>query len=329
MDNLCHTLAGAAIGEAGARKWTPLATAALIIGANLPDVDVLAYAAGPVAALGFRRGWTHGVLALALWPFVLTGLLMAWDRLVRRRRNPAAEPVRPRALLAVAAVALVSHPLLDFMNTYGVRFLMPFSGRWFYGDAWFIVDPYVWLALLAAIWLSVRARRRGTAHPHRPARVALAAITAYGVLMAGASAWAERHIARRLSADQGVEGVGVVMSPAPGNPLRWAPIVTLADGYTVGRWEWRRLPHLRGPWSTWRTNALEPWAQAAAATGAGRTFLSWSRLPLFVRGGTPECPQPGTVCIGDARYWPQSWAQVAIPVAEPVSSHVAIREESP
>ena len=44
MDNLCHTLVGAALGKAGLQKRTPLATAALLIGANLPDVDVLAYA---------------------------------------------------------------------------------------------------------------------------------------------------------------------------------------------------------------------------------------------------------------------------------------------
>ena len=85
MDNLCHSLVGAALSRAGLGRRTALATATLVIGANLPDVDVFAYAWGADTALGFRRGWTHGVLALALWPFVLTGILMAWDRLVRRR----------------------------------------------------------------------------------------------------------------------------------------------------------------------------------------------------------------------------------------------------
>ena len=31
MDNLCHTLVGAALAEAGLRKKTPLATATLLI----------------------------------------------------------------------------------------------------------------------------------------------------------------------------------------------------------------------------------------------------------------------------------------------------------
>ena len=37
------------------------------------------------------------------------------------------------------------------MNNYGVRLLMPFSSRWFYGDALFIIDPVVWLLAGAAV----------------------------------------------------------------------------------------------------------------------------------------------------------------------------------
>ena len=39
---------------------------------------------------------------------------------------------------------------MDVLNSYGVRLLMPFSGRWFYGDALYIVDP--WLYLAAGRW---------------------------------------------------------------------------------------------------------------------------------------------------------------------------------
>ena len=40
---------------------------------------------------------------------------------------------------------MLGQPLLDWLNTYGVRFLMPFDGTWFYGEALFIIDPGVWL----------------------------------------------------------------------------------------------------------------------------------------------------------------------------------------
>ena len=87
MDNICHTLVGLALGEAGLKRKAPLGNATLLIGANLPDVDALTYVFGsPVAALGFRRGWTHGVLAMAVWPFVLAGLMLWLEGLRTRGR---------------------------------------------------------------------------------------------------------------------------------------------------------------------------------------------------------------------------------------------------
>ncbi len=146
MDPIAHTLTGGALAATGLRRATPLAAAALLIGANVPDVDVVAHFGGEYAALAHRRGWTHGILAVLVWPFVVCGLLLAWDRLIRQRLRGIA-PARAGALLAVAALGVATHPLLDWLNNYGMRWLMPFDGRWSYGDAWFIVDPWVWLAL--------------------------------------------------------------------------------------------------------------------------------------------------------------------------------------
>ncbi|MEY2855039.1 MAG: hypothetical protein RL030_2171, partial [Pseudomonadota bacterium] len=63
-------------------------------------------------------------------------------------------PFRPRAILALAFLAVWSHPLLDWLNTYGVRLLMPFDSRWFYGDTLFIVDPWLWLLTAAGVVLA-------------------------------------------------------------------------------------------------------------------------------------------------------------------------------
>jgi len=158
MDPITHTFVGASLAASGLGRKGPLATAALIVGANAPDIDGCAYFAGPYAAFAFRRGWTHGVLAVLLLPFLVAGLLAAWDRWVRRRRQPGAEPAHGGTLLALAALGVATHPLLDWLNSYGVRWLMPFDGRWFYGDALFIVDPWIWLMLGAALYLKYSQR---------------------------------------------------------------------------------------------------------------------------------------------------------------------------
>lgn len=154
MDNLAHSLVGAALSEAGLKKKTPLATATLVIGANLPDIDAIAMLIGSDFALWFRRGWTHGVLAWVLLPMVLVAVMLGWDKWVRRRRHPEAEPIHLGWLVGLSYLGVLTHPFLDWLNTYGVRLLMPFDGRWFYGDTLFIVDPWLWLLCASAVVLA-------------------------------------------------------------------------------------------------------------------------------------------------------------------------------
>lgn len=143
MDPIAHTFTGAALAAAGLRRVAPAATAALLIGANVPDVDAVTRFLGDFRALELRRGWTHGVLALVVWPFIVTGILLLWERWRRAQAPPSA----PGKLLAVAALAVLTHPTLDWLNNYGLRWFMPFDDRWFYGDALFIIDPWIWLVL--------------------------------------------------------------------------------------------------------------------------------------------------------------------------------------
>jgi inner membrane protein len=159
MDPIAHTLVGATLAASGLRRRTPLATAGLLLGANAPDIDVVSYAAGPYAAFAFRRGWTHGVLAIAVLPLLVTGLLLLWDRWFRQRAA-SAQPARAGPLLGVVALAVLTHPALDWLNNYGLRWLMPFDGRWFYGDAVFIIDPWLWLGLGGVATLMYSPSRR-------------------------------------------------------------------------------------------------------------------------------------------------------------------------
>lgn len=316
MDNLCHTLAGLALGEAGLKRRTPLGNAALMIGANLPDLDALAYAWGPVTALGFRRGWTHGILAMGVWPLVLAGLVLAWDRTVRRRRHPQAEPVRPPGVLLVAAVAVWSHPLLDLLNTYGVRLLMPFSGRWFYGDTLFIIDVWVWLALVVgATWSRLR-WSTGDENAGRPARVAIALSAGYIGLMAASSAHLRGFVTRAMGAHE-PRPLAVMVAPLPLTPFKRQVVVELPDVYALGTLRLTPAPRFAGHWVQVPKHDRLPEAVEAARTDVGATYLRWARFPFFAFG--EDCT-PGLICLRDARYFPQDWAEVAVPVGGAISS---------
>ena len=145
MDPLAHTLVGATLAQTRLRRGAgAMATPAGLLAANAPDVDAVTMFVSRDLSLGFRRGWTHGVLAMVVLPLVLTAALLVLDRLWARWRGR--EPrARAGPLLRLTTAGVLSHPLLDWLNTYGVRFLMPFDDTWFYGDALFIIDPWVWL----------------------------------------------------------------------------------------------------------------------------------------------------------------------------------------
>ncbi len=158
MDPITHTFLGAALAQTPLRQRTAYASAALIIGANLPDMDGLAMLADSDTALLLRRGWTHGIPAILILPIVLTGVLIVWGRLTRHTSRLESPPVRIQSLLGLSYLAVATHPTLDWLNNYGMRWLMPFDGGWFYGDAVFIVDPWMWLLLGGTVFLS---RSRG------------------------------------------------------------------------------------------------------------------------------------------------------------------------
>lgn len=297
MDNITHTMAGAVLARAGLDRGgtLPLAGGTLMLAANAPDIDVLVLFLGSYAGLALRRGWTHGPIALVLLPLALTALMLAWDRFIRRRRahtgSPA--PLTAGATLLIAFIGVFSHPVLDWLNTYGVRLMMPFGREWFYGDAVFIIDPWLWLLLIAAL---VRWRRT-----QRRVQIFGAAAAAYVLAMIVASTIAE-PIARRAAEVAGVNGITDVMyQPAPAQPFRASLVVATDASYTLGEFHWlvpsRRVtlhpdPIPRGDWTTSQV-------RRAMADSRVRDYLVWSRFP-FVR--TEETAEGTAVMFGDARY---------------------------
>ena len=315
MDPICHTLVGASLAQAGLKRRTALGTATLLIGANLPDVDLVSRAWGTIPMLEWRRGWTHGVLALVALPMLLTGLVLAWDR-VGRKRSSDKIPASAKQLLLLSGVAVLTHPTLDWLNTYGMRWLMPFSDRWYYGDALFIVDPWVWLVLAAGIVLSLsRERRHGISSPGRPALVALALVTVYILSMFGLSAVTARRLASAYAAHTGVPPMDVMAGPVPLNPLRRSIVIQTRDHYVVGDYSW--LPaewtESEDVYPTLRRGMRDSNVHQAVTQPAGRGFLSWTRFPTYT---VEDTTKPSVVHLLDLRYATQPTAPfgaIAIP----------------
>ncbi|HEU4565677.1 MAG TPA: metal-dependent hydrolase [Gemmatimonadaceae bacterium] len=318
MDNLCHTLVGAALAQSGLKRRSALATATLLIGANLPDVDVIAVPLGH--SLEWRRGITHGIPALVVLPIVLTGVMLAWDRIVRRRphrgRAPTVAPVRPGQLLLLAALAVLTHPVLDWMNSYGMRWLMPFDGRWSYGDALYIIDPWLWVMLAIGVAAARRVpagryERARSPSRDRAAAWALGVAAAYIAVMVG-SRYAGVSVVRRQAERLGIAPDAVVaVMPEAVTPFTRQVVVAEGESYHLGTLRWLPAPRVTFR-ATLPMNARDPAAVAAAATPEARAMLGWSRFPFFIVRSTAGAV---VVRVDDARYSSgddPSWASVTV-----------------
>ena len=186
MDNLAHTLVGAALGRAvGAGRGVPAAGWIGAVASNAPDWSefLLGFwpSRGSIAYYSLHRGITHSFagaavssagIALAVW------LLLAALRRPRERKNGNPAPrLRIGVLALLVGAAVFSHVYMDWQGSYGLRPFLPWNATWYYADWVAIVDPFFWLVPLVALaWGSERHWR------DLLPTVMLAALIAWGVL---------------------------------------------------------------------------------------------------------------------------------------------------
>lgn len=303
MDNLTHSLIGALIGQTGLKKLSGLGMPTLIIAANIPDIDAACFLwLDGTEHLSFRRGITHGPLAMLILPLLLTAAMVGFDhwQALRGKRPPTRASVRFGPLYLLALIGTLSHPAFDWLNNYGVRLLEPFSSRWFYGDSIFIIDVWMWVILIGGLVWSRRAEKCGGRW--RPiAFVATAFLLSYIALNVHISRTAIASVIAVTCRDGGVEqscGITSAVASAPPGGL----FFTNRDVYwrtddEVG-WMQYAWPYGVQDIQEWGSIGMgDPRIVAAARTDSQvRAFLFWSRMPFAIHEAD------GSITIKDQRF---------------------------
>jgi inner membrane protein len=287
-------MAGWALGQTGLKTATRKGLAALILAANMPDIDVF-FGNAPWDPLAIHRGFTHGIVGgVVVMPPILAGLLWLLDRwqLSHDKQFKSGLPMRFGWLVLLCYLGALTHPLLDVLTTYSVQLLSPFSNLWFHSDGLFIIDIWIWLTLAIAIGVSKRREQRGREWRRVP-QVAVAIVLAYigaNLLITQRAEAAVRAVAPEAKA--------LFASPPP--VLFWQRGMVWREGDCYRRSEFGPFVGL-GPVSECRPNdmGLPLVRDAIRHDPRLKKFLKWSILP---QAEVVEGRCSAKVFIGDARY---------------------------
>jgi membrane-bound metal-dependent hydrolase YbcI (DUF457 family) len=163
MDTVTHGLTGWLVSRAMPGEWNRKeATAAVTLGAVLPDLDHAAsLVGGSEMYVRVHRGLSHSLLGVTVSSLVVALLFARFGHWKDRKR-----------LFLLILLGQLSHVVLDLLNAYGTQVLQPFSDARFSLDLLFVVDLVFSGIIVAGIALS-RGGRAGRA------RVALAVLAGY------------------------------------------------------------------------------------------------------------------------------------------------------
>lgn len=301
MDNLTHTLTGFAISYAGLNRKTRYATLAIVIGVNLPDIDIVTRAWGKVTYLQEHRGITHSILGV----IVLGALLAAAVYFLGKRARPAKSgpPLNGRWLLAASWIATASNLLLDLTNSYGARPFLPFSGRWYAWDIVPVVDPIILAILIAGLALPALFRLISEEVGARKTSFQKGAIIS---LCAMVAFWGLREISHRRAMNmldevsyhqQSPERLAAF--PSFTNPFDWTGVVETSGSFYLlpvsvlsGSLDMRDARVFRKP-------EPSPALKEAMSTRTAKVFMSFARFPWAEVVPTESGP---TVTVRDLRF---------------------------
>jgi inner membrane protein len=291
MEPVTHFLFGAAMGRAGLNRKTALATATLTLAAEAPDLDVLSRFGGSAFALNHHRGFTHSFLGIPLVAAAVVGFIyLFWRLRGRKTRNPDLPP-RWGFLFAFACLAGVSHILLDFTNSYGVRPFWPFSERWYSWDIVFIVEPVLLVVLTLGLVLPglfALINEEIGARSKYPRAKPIGRLAATLALLGVFTYWAVSDYEHRRALAalqvrnyQGADALRISAYPHMTNPFRWYSVAETPAFFAT--MDVDSLAPEVDPEAQMQIHYKPeetPVTLAAKKTYLGRVYLSWAQYPI-------------------------------------------------
>ena len=192
----------------------------------------------------------------------------------------------PKLFLA-SWLGLASHLLLDWTNSYGVRFFWPFDPTYYARDWFYVVDPWVLAVLTLGLAAPALFRlileeigARGTARGgQRGAWTAIALLLVLCALRGALHAQAVESLDARMYRGRTPLRVGAF--PAPLNPFVWYGVAETDSTYELVTVQLAGPARGTAPDSAYYKPQPAPAIEAARTSFTGNAFLAFARFPLL------------------------------------------------
>jgi inner membrane protein len=290
MDTLTHTLYGFALAKAGLERTSRHATTAILIGANLPDIDLATLIGGQINYLRYHRGVTHSLLGIALESILLTLFFMGIE-------TPGTHRQRLKSFFWLFLASLIgtgSHLFLDYTNSYGIRPFLPFKSDWYSLDTVFIIDPWILFVFLIGLGMTFLFRLINQEIGAQPTSLKNGAIFCL-ILISGY--WAAKEFSHHsalmeLKGQPYADGEPVSIGAFPQlmNPFAWHGVVETPRSFHLRFAGWSPYPFLETEKKS-RTFYKPEQKEILMAVRQGdeaKTFLGFARYPFFRILPTPN-----------------------------------------
>ena len=283
MDNLTHTLYGLALAKTGLDRTSRYAMPAILIGANLPDIDLATIMGGQINYLRYHRGVTHSLFGIAIESLLLALFFMGFEK-------PGTHRKRLKLFFWLFLASLIgtgSHLFLDYTNSYGIRPFLPFKSEWYSLDTIFIIDPWILFFLFIGLGITYLFRLINQEIGARPtslrsgAILSLILISGYWVTKDLSHRSALRELERQAYADG--EPVSIGAFPQFMNPFAWHGVVETPRAFHLRFAGWNPFQALQEEKrirSFYKPEEKEI-LQAVSQGDEAKTFLDFARYPFF------------------------------------------------
>ena len=288
MDPFTHALASLTLARTRQRHLPRFGPAMLIAGGVAPDLDYASYLWGARAFLRVHRSLLHSIPGAALTACAVAASFCVLDRYWKRktRQEKPAAPLTFASALAVCAIGLAGHTLLDLASGEGLQLFWPFRTHW---SAWSLAanfDPWALLLLAGGLLIpqlfrlvgeEIGARKSGGAAGAAVFTVLL--LTAY---LGARDDLRSRAVDLLLSSEyRGREPLAAGAFPSSANPFAWRGVVS-----TDNTMEKLLVPlGPRADFNPDRSLTLykpeeSPALEAAEKAAAAQQFLKYAAFPL-------------------------------------------------